>query len=113
MDGQAILTVAAAVVGLTQIIKWGGLPDRWGPIAVLLLAVIGVAFWGYSAGTFERAKAFEYFAGWIAVATSAAGVFGFTRSIPAAVTDGNRNSVIPGAAQSPTSKPQQSERRDQ
>lgn len=100
MDGEAILTVSAAVVALTQLIKWGGLPDRVGPLAVLALALVGVAFWGYAEGTFERTKAFEYFAGWVAVATSAAGVFGFTRASKEAVT---KTSPPPsGAGGSPT-----------
>ena len=101
MDGQAIVTVSGAVVALTQLVKWGGLPDRLGPLAVLLLALIGVAFWGYSEGTFERTQAFEYFAGWIAVATSAAGIFGFTRAATSAVT---RATAPPssGAGSSPT-----------
>jgi O-antigen/teichoic acid export membrane protein len=103
MDGQAILTVSAAVVALTQIVKWGGIPDKWGPIAVILLSALGVAFWGYSEGTFERTKAFAYFAGGIAVATSAAGVFGFTRAATSAVV-----SAMPppggGAGSSPTVK---------
>ncbi len=86
MDGMAIVTVSAAVVALTQLVKWAGLPDKQGPYAVLLLALVGVAFYGYSVGTFERVRAFEYFAGWIAVATSAAGVFGFTRAANTAVT---------------------------
>jgi hypothetical protein len=86
MDGEAILSVSAAVVALTQLAKWSGLDDKRGPLIVLLLAGIGVAFWGYSVGNYERARAFEYFAGWIAVATSAAGVFGFTRATTAAVT---------------------------
>jgi O-antigen/teichoic acid export membrane protein len=86
MDGQAIISVSAAVVALVQLLKWAGLRDTWGPVAVLGLALFGVAFWGYSVGTFERTQAFAYFAGWIAVSTSAAGVFGFTRAAPAAVT---------------------------
>lgn len=86
MNGEAILTVSAAVVALTQLAKWSGVPDKVGPLIVLLLAVVGVAFWGFAEGTFERTKAFEYFAGWIAVATSAAGVFGFTRAGTSAVT---------------------------
>lgn len=86
MDGQAILTVSAAVVALTQLLKWGGIPDKIGPLAVLGLAATGVVFWGYAEGSFERTKSFEYFAGWIAVATSAAGVFGFTRASTSAVT---------------------------
>jgi hypothetical protein len=73
-------------VALTQLAKWSGLDDKRGPLIVLLLAAIGVVFWGYSVGNYERARAFEYFAGWIAVATSAAGVFGFTRATTAAVT---------------------------
>lgn len=85
MDGAAIVAVSAAVVALVQLVKWSGLPDKWGPIAVLILALLGVAFWGYSKGTFERTQAFDYFAAWIAVATSAAGVFGFTRAAATAV----------------------------
>ncbi len=86
MDGGAIITVSAAVVALTQLVKWAGLPDKLGPVSVLLLALLGVVFYGYSVGTFSRMHAFEYFAAWIAVATSAAGVFGFTRAAGTAVT---------------------------
>lgn len=86
MDGQAIIAVSAAVVALTQIVKWGGLPDKLGPVAVLILALLGVAIWGYSHGPIERAAIFDYFAGWIAVATTAAGIFGFTRAAATAVT---------------------------
>lgn len=85
MDGQAIITVSAAVVALTQLVKWAGLPDKVGPLAVLLLAAIGVAVWVYSQGEFDRQAVFDLFAGWIAVATSAAGVFGFTRAAASAV----------------------------
>jgi len=85
MDGQAIIAVSASVVGLVQIIKWGGLPDRWGPIAVLLVSLLGVGVWGWSKGNFERAVAFDYFAGWVAVSLSAAGIFGFTRAAATAV----------------------------
>lgn len=101
MDGQAILTVSAAVVALTQLVKWGGLPDKLGPISVLVMALIGVAFWGYAEGTFERTKAFAYFAGWVAVATSAAGVFGFTRATSEAVTK-TKAPPSGGAGGSPT-----------
>lgn len=103
MDGQAIITIAAAVVALTQLVKWGGIPDKYGPVAVMLLSIIGVALWGWSVGTFERAKAFEYFVGWINVTMSAAGVFGFTRAAGEAVS-----SMSPpphsGAGSSPTVK---------
>lgn len=86
MNGQAIVSVSAAVVALVQMVKWGGLPDRLGPPAVLLLSLIGVAFWGWSTGDVTRATAFGYFAGWIAVSTSAAGVYGFSRASGEALT---------------------------
>jgi hypothetical protein len=101
MSGQAIITVSAAVVALTQILKWAGIvKDRRGPLAVLVLALFGVVFWGWSSGDFSRASAFGYFAGWIAVASSAAGVFGFTRSGPDAVTA--TKAPPPGAGASAT-----------
>lgn len=80
MEGEAIITISAAVVALTQLAKWSGIPDKWGPVAVMGLSVIGVVFWAYSRGVLEREVAWDYFAAWIAVATSAAGVFGFTRA---------------------------------
>ncbi len=85
MNGEAIISVSAAVVALVQLLKWSFLEDKYGPLAVLALALFGVVFWGYSEGTFERTNAFEYFAGWIAVATSAAGVFGFSRASASAM----------------------------
>ncbi len=103
MDGQAIISVSAAVVALVQLSKWSGLNDKYGPLVVLGLAVVGVAFWGYSVGNFERTRAFEYFAGWIAVATSAAGVFGFTRASTTAVTAA-KAPPMSGAGSSPTIK---------
>jgi hypothetical protein len=90
------------VVALTQLVKWAGLPDRLGPISVLLLALVGVLFWGWSQGEISRATAFGYFAGWVAVATSAAGVFGFTRAGGDALT--RATAPPPGAGASPTIK---------
>ncbi len=80
MSGEAIMAVSASVVALTQLAKWAKLPDNYGPVSVLVLALVGVAFWGWSAGDVTRSTSFQYFAGWIAVSTSAAGVFGFTRA---------------------------------
>lgn len=97
MDGEAILSVSAAVVALTQLAKWAGLPDRRGPLAVLGLAAIGVTVWGFTKGQFEYTQAFSYFAGWIAVATSAAGVFGFTRSGPESLTATKSPPAVAGA----------------
>ncbi len=46
------------------------------PVSVLVVSALGVGFWGWSSCDFGRASAFAYFAGWIAIATSAAGVTG-------------------------------------
>ena len=104
MDGEAVMSVSAAVVTLTQLLKFAGLPDNKGPLAVLGLSAFGVAFWGWSTGTFERTVAFEYFAGWIAVATSAAGIFGFTRAATSAVTSA-KAPPSGGAGSNVTEKP--------
>jgi hypothetical protein len=101
MDGGAIITVSAAVVGLVQLVKWMGIPDKWGPLAVMLWSLVGVVLWGWSEGTFERTLAFQYFAAWIAVSTSAAGVFGFTRASSQAVSS-MKSPPIGGAGQNPT-----------
>jgi len=104
MNAQDIMTISAAVVALTQLVKWAGIPDKIGPLAVLLLALIGVVVWGISADiTFQQSQLFGYFSAWVAVATSAAGVFGFTRAGAEAVT---RAMPPPGGAagSSPTTK---------
>lgn len=100
MDATAVATVSAAVVALTQFAKWSGIDDKHGPLVVLGLALVGVTFWGWSVGDFERTKAFGYFAGWVTVATSAAGTFGFTRAAREAVT--KTSTPPPGAGASPT-----------
>jgi hypothetical protein len=86
MDAGAIVTVSAAVVALTQFSKWAKLPDQYGPLAVLAFSAMGVVLWGWSVGTFERTQSFGYFSGWIAIATSAAGVYGFSRASGEALT---------------------------
>lgn len=104
MNAEAIVAVSAAVVALVQLIKWAGLPDKVGPLAVLALAALGVVFWGWSTASITRASSFGYFAGWIAVSTSAAGVFGFTRASGDAVS--KMTSPPPGGAgSSATIKP--------
>lgn len=103
MDAAAIIAVSAAVVALTQMFKWGFVPDKYGPVTVMVLSGIGVGIWAWSKGSFERAVAFEYFAGFVAVALNAAGIYGFTR----AAATGATNMVAPptsGAGSSPTIK---------
>ena len=102
MDGAAIISVSAAVVALCQFAKWSGLPDKRGPLAVMALSILGVTVWGFTKGSFDHTVAFDYFAGWIAVATSAAGVYGFTRSSGAALTA--TKDPPSGAGASPTVK---------
>lgn len=84
MTPEALIAVSAAVVALTQLAKWSGLPDKYGPIAVLAFALLGVLFWGWSNAALSRALAWNFFAGWIVVATSASGVYGFSRAAVAA-----------------------------
>lgn len=103
MNAEAIVAVSSAVVGLTQLVKWAGLKDSYGPFAVMLLALLGVAFWGWSAADWSRTTAFSYFTGWIAVSMTAAGIFGFTRAGVGAVT--NMQPPPGGAGQNPTQKP--------
>lgn len=102
MSAQDVLTVSIAVGILTQFAKWQGVPDGHGPIVVLLLSLIGVAFWGYSVGNFSRATAFLYFTGWLSVALNAAGIFGFTRAGSNAITA--TKEPPSGAGASPTVK---------
>ena len=95
MDGEAIVTISAAVVALVQLTKWSGVPDKWGPLLVLVLAALGVGVWAYTQGAVPREAVFGYFAGWIAIATSAAGVYGFSRAASETLT---RGSSPPGGA---------------
>jgi hypothetical protein len=80
MNAESIVTVSAAVVALVQVIKWALRRDGWGPAIVLLVSLLGVAVWAVSQGGATWSAAWSYFAGWVAVATSAAGVYGFTQA---------------------------------
>lgn len=78
--------VSGAVVALTQLTKWAGVPTRYGPISVLVWAALGVLLWAYSAEAFRRTATFELFSGWVTVSLAAAGVYGFTRAGVESVT---------------------------
>jgi hypothetical protein len=87
MSAEAIVTVSAACVAAVQLAKWAGLRPERGPLAVLISALIGVSLWAVSdLREWDRALIWPLFSGWVAVATSAAGVFGFTRAVPDAVS---------------------------
>lgn len=97
MDVQAAAAIAVPVVALVQFIKWSGVPSRYGPLLVLALAAVGVGLYRLSVGgPLSAADVWPLFVGWITVAVSAAGVFGFTRALPDAITAGRE--PPPGAA---------------
>lgn len=106
LTAESIITVSAAVVALTQLVKWAGLPDRRGPWVVLAFGLVGVVLYQFSVAPdgriFARADVWPIFSAWIVVSTSAAGVFGFVRATPDAVTA--TKSPPPGAAQQPVVK---------
>lgn len=104
MNSEAIVTIGAAVVALTQMAKWAGINDKHGPVAVAVLSMLGVMMWGVSnQAAFDRAMIWPFFSAWIAVATSAAGVFGYTRATREAIV---RTSTPPndGAGSSRTDR---------
>lgn len=86
MSAQDAVTVSAAVMILVQFVKWQGLPDRRGPLAVLVISLLGVALWAYTKGNFTRETTFDYFMGWLSVSLSAAGIFGFSRASGSALS---------------------------
>lgn len=88
MNAEAIVAISAAVVACTQLVKWAGLRDHWGPIVVIGFSGLGVVIWLTSQEAFPPARTdtWNIFAGWVAVTLSAAGVFGFTRAGAEAVT---------------------------
>jgi hypothetical protein len=102
VSSEAILSVSTFVVAFTQLLKWAVVPDKYGPLLVLGLSMSGVAFWGWDQGEFHRGAFFSYATGFVAVATSAAGVFGFTRATSEAIT--KTSSPPSGAGGSSTEK---------
>jgi hypothetical protein len=83
IDGAAIVAIGGAVTALTQLIKWAGVPDRFAALVVFLLSAIGIGIWAYSHMLLPQdiqSSLWDLFSGWIAVAFSAAGIYGFTRS---------------------------------
>lgn len=103
MQADSIVAISAAVVALVQLVKWSGLKDSYGPIAVIGFSGIGVALWLFGAEQWPPARTdtWPIFAGWVAVALSAAGVFGFTRASVSAVTSA-KNPPGGGAGSSAT-----------
>lgn len=88
MSAEAIVSISALVVALVQLSKWARLPESYGPAAVLGFSLLGVAAQVFGGDHWppDRTDTMPILAGWVAVATSAAGVFGFTRAAVGAVT---------------------------
>jgi len=78
MDALAILEVSGSVAGLMYLLRWAGVSRRWAMLLVPLVSALCVGIWAYANGPIERPNAFSYVAGWVAVATSAATVWGFS-----------------------------------
>lgn len=105
MDATQIVTVSAAVVGLTQLLKWMGVDNKMGPIVVMIVSAICTFgfVWSQIPHGLSRQNAFGVFAAWVAIFTSAAGVFGYTRSGADALV--STKSPPEGPMSTPTSKP--------
>jgi hypothetical protein len=88
VNGEAIMAVSTAVVALTQLMKWWGvISHRKGVVGVIVFSTACVALWAWAhIDTVSRQTAWDYFMGWIAVVTSAAGVYGFTRATSESVS---------------------------
>lgn len=101
MDAQAIGSISAAVVTLTQLVKWMRLvSDQRGPLAVLGWSAIAEVLWIVSHPPFLATMLFDYFVTWLVVSAAAAGIYGFTRSGPSALTA--TTDPPPGAGAEPT-----------
>lgn len=91
LDAGAIIMIAGAVVALVELLKHGGVPNRYGLAVVVVSSAFGVLLWGWSNDDLSRATAFDYFAGIVAVTTSSGGVYGLVRKMtPAEVTSTSR-----------------------
>ena len=91
MNAESVVAVSAAVVALVQLCKWAGLPPERGPLAVVGISLLGVLAWAVSeVSTVDRTLIWPLLTGWVGVATSAAGVFGFTRAAPEAISSFSR-----------------------
>lgn len=88
MNAENIVAVSAAVVALVQLVKWAGLPDRWGPLIVIAFSGLGTFIWLGSSATWPpvRTDIWPLFTGWVTVTLTSAGTFGFTRASVSAVT---------------------------
>jgi len=84
MPSETVIAVAGSVTALTQLFKFWGVPDRYGPYVVLGLSFFGVVIWALSQpDPFNRLNLWQYFAAVVNVMVSSAGVYGFARATSA------------------------------
>ena len=103
MPSGAMVAVAALAFGITQYLKFSGLPDKWGPFIVVGVATVIVLLW--VAGEYLEngflGKPLGYVFDVASVTFTAAGVYGFARSAgPSSVTTARRPPA--GAMDGPT-----------
>lgn len=81
MPSETVIAVAGSVTALTQLFKFWGVPDRYGPFVVLGLSLLAVVIWAASQpDPFDRLQLWQYFASVVNIMISAAGVYGFARA---------------------------------
>jgi hypothetical protein len=80
MDATAILTVSGFALTATALLRWAGVPSRWGAPTSALVSLIGVAVWTLSQeASVDRTWTFGLLAGWVTITSTAAGVYGFVK----------------------------------
>jgi hypothetical protein len=99
MDGLAVMQVSGVVVALMYLLRWAGIPNRWAPLLVPTLSALGVGLWAYANAPIGRVETFSYVAGWIAVAMSAATVWGFAWAAAGSVNRPARGTGEPSQQQ--------------
>jgi len=87
MNAEAIVLIGGAVAGLLQVLKTSTFVKRYALLWVFGISLLATLLWGWSEGTLMRETAFQFFAGWVAVTTVAAGVFGIVKAAPGQVSE--------------------------
>lgn len=91
MNATQITLWAGVVVGLVELLKFSGVPARFGLLVCALLSAAAVGI-EIAVGGFQAALLREYVLGWASILFSAAGVFGFVRKVrPEEVTSLERH----------------------
>lgn len=81
IDSEALVTISAAVVALTQLLKVLRLPKTWGVPMVFGVSALGVLLYAYSQvpEPWNRHFVWSAFSAWVVVTTSASGAYGLVK----------------------------------